>query len=106
MKLVALLYLEEDDPSVAQLLKEHGVMAYSRLPLEGYGSGMKGWLGEVAPYQSHMAFALLPAEKAEELMEAVSKCDRCQDSRHPIHALQVDVEKAVESGVPISNSNK
>ena len=105
MKLVALLYLEEDDPSVVKLLKEHGVMAYSRLPLEGYGAGMKGWLGDVAPYQSHMAFALLPAEKAEELMGAVAKCDRCLDPRHPIHALQVDVEKAVESGVPTSNSN-
>ena len=106
MKLVALLYLEEDNPSVAKLLEQHGVMAYSRLPLEGHGAGMKGWLGEVAPYQSHMDFALLAAEKAEELMEAVARCDRCQDSRHPIHALQVDVEKAVQSGVSISNLNK
>ena len=105
MKLVALLYLEEDNPSVAKLLEQHGVMAYSRLPLEGHGAGMKGWLGNVAPYQSHMAFALLPAEKAEELMEAVAKCDGCLDPSHPIHALQVDVEKAVASGVSITNSN-
>lgn len=106
MKLVALLYLEEDNPAVEKLLQEHGVMAYSRLPLEGRGAGMKGWMGDVAPYQSHMTFALLPAEKAEELMEAVAKCDRCLDPRHPIHALQVDVERAVDSGTPTTTVNR
>ena len=35
MKLVALMYLEEDDPTVSKLLDAHGVTAYSRVPLEG-----------------------------------------------------------------------
>ena len=102
MKIVALMYLEEDTPTVAKLLDAHGVTAYSRLPLEGHGGGMKGWYGDVAPYRSHMAFALLPAQKAEELMEAVERCDGCLDPRHPIHAMQVDVERAVDSGIPMN----
>jgi hypothetical protein len=53
-----------------------------------------------------MAFALLPADKAGELMEAVEKCDGCLDPLHPIHAMQVDVERTVDSGQPITlNSN-
>ncbi|MEE8386114.1 MAG: hypothetical protein V3S01_09370 [Dehalococcoidia bacterium] len=106
MKLVALMYLEEDKAAVSNLLEEHGVMAYSRLPLEGHGTGLKGWLGDVAPYQSHMAFAMVPADKADALMEAVAECKGCLDPRHPIHAIQVDVEKAVNSGVPTSNPNR
>jgi len=100
MKLVALMYLEEDDPTVSKLLQEYGVTAYSRVPLEGHGVGIKGWYGDVAPYQSRMAFALLPLGKAEELMEAVAKCNGCLDPRHPIHAMQLNVERTVDSGVP------
>ena len=60
MKIVALMYLEEDNPTVSKLLSEHGVMAYSRLPLEGHGAGAEGWLGRVPAYRSSMAFALVP----------------------------------------------
>ena len=97
MKLVALMYLEDDDPTVLKLLDAHGVTAYSRVPLEGHGTGMKGWYGDVAPYQSRMAFLLLAADKAEELMEAVATCNGCLDPRHPIHAMQLHVERTVDS---------
>ena len=100
MKLVALMYLEEDDASVGRLLRDHDVMAYSRLPLEGHGAGMKGWYGEVAPFRSLLAFAMLPEEKAHELMEAVALCTNCQDPRHPIRAMQLHVERTVDSGEP------
>ena len=100
MKIVALMYLEEDDPTAAKLLSEHGVVAYSRMPLEGHGTGVKGWYGDVAPYRSKMAFALLPADRAEQLMNAVEKCTGCLDPRHPIHAIQMDVERTVDSDGP------
>lgn len=100
MKLVALMYLEEDEESVARLLKEHGVEAYSRVPLEGHGAGMKGWYGNVHPYSSFMSFAMLPENKAVELMNAVEECTNCKHPRHPIHAMQVHVERSVDSGVP------
>ncbi len=97
MKLIALMYLEDDDPTVSKLLDAHGVTAYSRMPLEGHGAGIKGWYGDVAPYQSRMAFALLPSGKAEELMEAVAICNGCLDPHHPIHAMQLHVERTVDS---------
>lgn len=100
MKLVFLMYLDEDDSAVADLLERHDVTAYSRLAMEGHGDGQRGWYGEVAPYNSQLVFALLPEEKAEELLEAVRRCADCKDPRHPIHAGVVDVEKAVDSGVP------
>lgn len=105
MKIVALMYLEEDDAAVEQLLQDHGVMAYSRLPLEGHGSGMRGWYGEIAPYRSLMTFALLDEEKAAELLDAVAACTGCKDPRHPIHAMQLHVERAVDSGVSTANAN-
>jgi hypothetical protein len=101
MKLVALMYLEEDEATVAEVLKRHEVTAYSRLPLEGHGAGVGGWYGDVAPYESRMTFALLPAAPAEELMNAVAECQECHDPRHPIRAMLVDVERAVNSGSAI-----
>ena len=68
MKLVILLYLEEDDAVVAELLERHDVAVYSRLPLEGHGTGMPGWYGEVAPYSSSMVFTILDAASANELL--------------------------------------
>ena len=98
MKLVILLYLEEDDAAVMRLLEKHGVNAFSRLPLEGVGAGAAGWYGDVAPYRSRMVFTLLSGDQASELLSVVRACTDCQDHRHPIHALQVDVEDAARSG--------
>ena len=47
MKLVLLMYLEEDEKCVDRLLVEQGVDTFSRLPLEGHGQGGKGWRGNV-----------------------------------------------------------
>jgi hypothetical protein len=93
-----LLFLEDDDARVARLLREHGVMAWSRLPLEGHGPGLAGWLGETAPFRSRMAFTVMPAARARALMQAVRTLDGLADPGHPVHALQLEVESAVESG--------
>lgn len=98
MKLIALLYLEDDEAVVARLLKKHGVIAYSRLPLEGHGGGARGWYGEVAPYASSMAFTLVLEDKADELLQAVRECTDVTDPNHPIHALKVAVEDIADSG--------
>lgn len=99
MKLIVLMYLEEDAPQVERLLKAHDVAAYSELPVEGHGLGTAGWFGRVAPYRSRMLIAFLPAAKADELTAAVAACDQCKDPNHPIHAWQMHVEKAVASGI-------
>lgn len=98
MKLILLMYLEDDDAQVVKMLETHGVVAYSRLSMEGHGSGVKGWYGDVAPYRSRLLFLVVPEDKATELLDAVRGCVDCMDPSHPIHALQVGVEQAVRSG--------
>ena len=49
MKIVLLLYLEEDGPAVTKLLADQGINAYSRLPIEGRGQREAGgWFGDIA----------------------------------------------------------
>jgi len=97
MKLIALMFLEEDQSRVEKLLKGAGVRAYSRLPLEGHGEGKPGWYGEIAPYDSEMIFALVPDEESGAVLAAVEKLEGVQDERHPIHAFEVDVGRCVHS---------
>lgn len=100
MKLVILMFLEDDTPSVEKLLSDHHLVAYSEIPVEGHGMGTAGWYGKVAPYQSRMLMVFLGSDKAEELLAAVSTCTSCKDPNHPIHAWQVEVEKVATSGLP------
>lgn len=100
MKLIALMFLEDDDPVVQELLGKAGVSAFSRLPLEGHGEGAPGWYGQIAPYDSEMIFAVVPDEQAGAVLEAVEGLEKVQDDRHPIHAFQVDVERCVHSKEP------
>ena len=65
MKIIILLYLEEDQGCVTRFLKDNGVMAYSQLPLEGHGAGVAGWYGSTAPYASRMAFTVVPEAQAQ-----------------------------------------
>lgn len=98
MKLLVLLYLEDDDRTVLSLLRAHGVVAWSRLSVEGHGPGTPGWFAEVAPYRSRMILTLVPEGQAGELMDAVRGCAECQDPAHPVHAMQVGVEAVARSG--------
>jgi hypothetical protein len=95
MKLVLLLYLEEDDAIVVRLLEEHGVSTWSRVALEGHGAGVAGWYGSVAPYRSRMVFTVVTTEGAAALVDAVATLEGLADPRHPVHALQLDVERSV-----------
>jgi hypothetical protein len=94
MKLVLLMYLQEDQKCVNRLLGEIGVQAYSRLSVEGHGPGSTaGWSGEILPFQSQLIMAILPDEHAATLMQAVGGCKGVQDPRHPIRATLLDVEQ-------------
>jgi len=107
VKLVVLMYLDDDGPSVERLLRDHHVTAYSELPVTGHGSGTAGWYGKVAPYRSRMLIAFLPAAKADELVAAVGGCTGCSDPvRHPIHAWKLAVEQAVACGPASSTSEE
>lgn len=94
MKLVLLMYLQEDQECVDRLLSEMGIPAFSRLSVEGHGPGSTvGWSGEILPYQSQIIMAVLPDDQAASLTEAVAKCSGVQDPRHPIRAALLDVEQ-------------
>ena len=97
MKIVLLLYLEEDGPAVTELLSDQGINAYSRLPIEGRGQGKAGgWFGDIATHNSKMIFAIIPEEKAAALLSALQGTP-VQDALHPIHAAQLDLEGWVHS---------
>lgn len=98
MKLVMLMYLEEDDGCVERLLGEAEVPVYSRLPLEGVGDGAAGWYGSVPVYRSRMAMAVVEEETAGRILAAVEECRGVADRRHPIRALQMDVETLTACG--------
>lgn len=100
MKIVTLLYLEDDEPVVEKILRRTGVVAFSRLDVEGHGRGTPGWDGSVTPYRSNLIFALMDGNQARELLDAVRTAKGVEDSAHPIHAFQVDIEEMAQSGLP------
>lgn len=99
MKIVLLLYLEEDGPAVTKLLTDQGVAAYSRLPIEGRGAGKAGgWYGDIATHNSKMIFTIVSDEAAQALLAAVEGV-AVQDAAHPIHAAQLQLDAWVHSSV-------
>jgi hypothetical protein len=97
MKLVMLLFLEEDEDRIESLFNRHKGMAWSRLPVQGHGPGLTGWYGTVAPFSSAMAFTLIPDAEVEGLLEDVQQLSGLSDPRHPVHAHVLDVERSVSS---------
>lgn len=95
MKLVFMMYLEDDDGVVRSLLDRLRIPMFSQIQLEGHGSGAGGWYGEVAPYRSRMAFAALPEAQARDLLDAVRHLEGGLDPRHPVRAFQVSIEESV-----------
>jgi hypothetical protein len=92
MKIVLLLYLEEDGPAVTKLLSSQGISAYSRLPIEGHGEGKAGgWFGDMATHNSKMIFTIISDEEAESLLGAVREIP-VQDAGHPVHAAMLNLE--------------
>ena len=102
MKLVFLMYLEDDDALVMEGFRKLGVSVFSRLALEGRKvAGAAGWYGDVPPFRSQMVFAVFPDAEAEALLEAVRHWPAGEDPAHPVRAFQVDVERAVTQQVAV-----
>ncbi len=103
MKIVILMFLEGDGPTVERLLSEAGVTAYSNVAVEGHGGGQSGgWYGNAAPFRSRTVFAAMDEIRAKGLIEAVRNTTETEDPRHPIHAVQVCVDQASQSGEKLS----
>ena len=94
MKLAILMYLQGDEACVDRLLKEIGLQAFSRLPVEGHRPGpVGGWYGDTAPYRSELLMSVLPEDQANRLARAVKSCTGVEDPQHPIRAAILDVEQ-------------
>jgi len=97
MKLVLLLFLEEDGPAVTKLLQEQGISAYSRLPIEGHGAGKAGgWFGDIATHDSKMIFSVVSDDEADSILGAVEAV-KVHDAGHPIHVAKLNLEDWVYS---------
>ena len=96
MKMVILMYLEDDERCAAELLNRFAVASFTRIPVEGHGPGARGgWYGSTSPYRSQLTFTFVDDEVASELVEAVSSCAGVADPGHPIRAAMFEVEKFV-----------
>lgn len=99
MKMVLLMYLEEDRGCVEGLLADHRVPVFSEMEVEGHRPGTgPGWYGKTAPYASSMVVAVVPDDRADDLLSAVAACTGLEDARHPIHAYQLGVERSEATG--------
>lgn len=95
MKMVMLLYLDDDASCVDRLLRSLPAPAFSRFPIEGVGARQgTGWYGESASFHSHMAFAIVEDAAATEILTAVETCRDVEHAGHPIRAFQLNVEQA------------
>ncbi|NIP58657.1 MAG: hypothetical protein GWM92_10210 [Gemmatimonadetes bacterium] len=98
MKMVVLMYLEDDEEVVTDLLADEGVVAFSRMKMEGHGEGGPGWYGGVAPYRSRMVFAVVGDRCAGRLLGAVRSLGGTADPDHPVRAVEIALEETAASG--------
>jgi len=104
MKLVLMLYLEEDEACVERFARESGVPVLSRLSVEGIeadAAAVAGsWYGAPMPFASRMAFAILPDDRAAELLAGIAEGRGGLDARnHPVRAFQLPIESVAACGI-------
>ncbi|RMD90500.1 MAG: hypothetical protein D6813_09055 [Calditrichaeota bacterium] len=100
MKLIVLMSLADYKNQVRQLFEKHNIHVYSEVEIIGHTADTVkhyGWWSfeKDLPMYSIMYFAVIPANKAEEIFSEVKKLAKELDSKHPPRAFQIDVEKMV-----------
>lgn len=99
MKLIGIMNLEQDKSTVRRLFEKHGVQIYSETDITGHTVTTLeryGWRPSTdVPVYSSLCFAIIHEERAEEIMEEISRLSQADGSGHPIRAFQVDVERMI-----------
>jgi hypothetical protein len=99
MKLIGIMNLEDDKARVRKLFEKHGVQIYSETDITGHTVDTLeryGWRPSTdVPVYSSLCFAIIPKERAEEIMEEISRMSQTDESGHPVRAFQVDVERMI-----------
>jgi len=99
MKLIGIMNLEQDKTTVRKLFEKHGVQIYSETDITGHTVTTLekyGWRPSTdVPVYSSLCFAIIADERAEEIMNEITRLSRTDASGHPIRAFQVDVERMI-----------
>lgn len=100
MKLLGIMSLAKDRDRVIEIFEKHDIQIFSETEIAGHTpSTIKeyGWwpASKDAVTYSTLFFAIIPEEKADEIMTDMATLKQDASHKHPIRAFQVDVEKMV-----------
>jgi hypothetical protein len=99
MKLIGIMNLDKDKAAVRKLFEKHGVQIYSEMDITGHTISTIekfGWRpSRDVPVYSSLCFAIIPKERADEILDEISRLSRGDDTGHPVRAFQVDVERMI-----------
>lgn len=101
MKLIVVMGIEEYADHLRKIFITHKVPVYSEAPIQGFKLHQEqheqdDWFvhRHVTIY-SHLLFAFVDDEKAQELLSAIEHYSKEQKLLNPIRAFQLSVEKTV-----------
>ncbi|HEX9653975.1 MAG TPA: hypothetical protein VGA99_09710 [bacterium] len=101
MKLIVMMSLAQYRDQVRKIFEKHKIHIYSEMEITGHTSDTikqyGWWVFEKSniPMYSILFFAVVPQEKADELMNDITCLREECDPNHPPRAFQMDVEKMV-----------
>ncbi|MBL7994926.1 hypothetical protein JNM05_06090 [bacterium] len=101
MKLIVVMSIEEYADHLRKLFITHKVPVYSEAPIQGFKLHQEqheqdDWfVHRHLTIYSHLIFAFVDADKAQELMSAIDNYSRENKLQNPIRAFQLAVENAV-----------
>lgn len=101
MKLIGLMTLSDYKVQVRKIFEKHKIHLYSEIEITGHTADTierYGWWvfeKESVPMYSTLYFAVIPNEKAEQIMGDIHCLKEECDPQHPPRAFQIDVEKMV-----------
>ncbi|MBL7958840.1 hypothetical protein JNL27_01235 [bacterium] len=101
MKLIVVMSIEEYADHLRKLFITHKVPVYSEAPIQGFKlhqeqNEQDDWfVHRHLTIYSHLIFAFVDADKAQELLSAIENYSKDNKLVNPIRAFQLTVEKAV-----------
>jgi hypothetical protein len=102
MKLIAILSIEDFHPDLGKVFKNLEIPVYSEIEMTGFRSekgnslGLQNWFAHKRTgVFSKLSFAFVAENQADALMKAIEVFNTEKPSSNPVHAFQLNVEKAV-----------
>lgn len=100
MKLIALMCLENCSKQVRKLFEQYEVKIFSELDIRGYAPDKAAkygwWPGDHdMPMYSSLCFAIVSAEKANQIMDAVEALIKQDETGHPVKAFTVNIDRMI-----------